>query len=230
MKRLTLSLFVILGIALIAAPASAQVGQGLSGPHYNLTIIGVTNPKTTPMDLTNRHTLFVPLTGTVKIYYVAGDEFQVLDGNCFDADGCTIEVPSVIGGDICYNVYAVGLGKPGGVSIVTAECDFSTAVLKDGVLSSCTDVLLQGSFEVDRTNGGSNKPKRQSISDVFRASGCLDLDNSGTCNSGDIQFNNAWIFNLDQLLDYWWDYDNNGLKNMQIRFYQTTCGTITTVP
>jgi hypothetical protein len=226
MKRLILSV-AILGLALLAVPAYAQVGQGLSGPHYNLTIIGVSNPKTTDMTNTDRHTLFVPLSGTVKIYYVAGDTFQVLDGNCTDSDGCTIEVPSEIGGDLCYDVYAVGLGKPGGTSIVTAECIFDTALVGGG---TCTDALLQGSFEVDRTNGGSNKPLRQNISDVFRATGCLDLDNSGTCNKGDIQFTNAWIFNLAQLFSYWWDYNNTGLRNMQVRFYQTTCGSIVTVP
>jgi hypothetical protein len=31
-------------------------------------------------------------------YYVAGDTFQVLDGNCTDSNGCTIEVPSESGG------------------------------------------------------------------------------------------------------------------------------------
>lgn len=226
MRRLILSA-VILGLALIAVPVYAQVGQGLSGPHYNLTIIGVDNPKKTPMDDSNRHTLFVPLTGTAKIYYVAGDTFQVLDGNCTDQDGCTIEVPSEIGGDLCYDVYAVGLGKPGGVAIVTAECIFDVNLVGGG---TCTDALLQGSFEVDRTNGGSNKPKRQNISDVFRATGCLDLNNNGVCDSGDISFTNAWIFNLENLFSYWWDYDNTGLRNMQVRFYQTTCGSITTVP
>ena len=226
MQRLAASL-VGLSLTLIATSAFAQVGQGLSGPHYNLTIIGVSHPKTTNMTDSNRHTMFVPLSGSTKIYYVAGSTFQVLDGNCTDTDGCTIEVPSESGGDLCYNVYAVGLGKPGGSSIVTAECAFDATLVGGG---TCTDVLLQGSFEVDRTNGGSNKPKRQNISDVFRATGCLDLDNSGTCNTGDLQFTNAWIFNIDQLLSYWWNYDNTGLKNMQVRFYPTTCGSITPVP
>ena len=79
MKRLTLTLAVIAGL-MLAVPTFAQVGQGLSGPHYNLNIIGVSHPKTTAMDLTDRHTLFVPLSGSVKISYVAGTEFQVLDG------------------------------------------------------------------------------------------------------------------------------------------------------
>jgi hypothetical protein len=224
MRRLTL--FCVLALTLAATPAFAQVGQGLSGPHYNLTVIGVSHPKTVDMTNTNGHTIFVPLSGSTKIYYVAGDTFQVLDRNCTDSNGCTIEVPSASGSDLCYDVYAVGLGKPGGHSIVTAECSFDGALVGGG---TCTDALLQGSFEVDRTNNGSNKPLRQNISNVFRATGCLDLDNSGTCNMGDLQFTNAWIFNIDALLSYWWDYDNTGLRNMQVRFYPTTCGSISTV-
>jgi hypothetical protein len=53
---------------------------------------------------------------------------------------------------------------------------------------------------------------------------------SGFCDSGDLQFNNVWIFNIPQLLDYFWDYNNTGLKLMQVRFYETTCGSFTTVP
>ena len=221
MKRLTLTLAVIIGLT-VALPTFAQVGQGLSGPHYNLNIIGVSHPKTTAMDLTDRHTIFVPLSGSVKISYVAGTEFQVLDGNCTDADGCTIEVPSDPLGDLCYNVYATGLGKPNaGQVIVNADCTI------DGLIGSCADALLLNSFTVDRPKG---KPRPQNISDVFRATGCIDVNSSGFCDSGDLQFTNVWIFNIPQLLSYFWDYNNTGLKLMQVRFYQTTCGSFTTVP
>jgi hypothetical protein len=103
--------------------AAAQVGKGLSGPHYNLNIIGVPKGKNPDMTNTNGHTIFVPLTGTAKIYYVAGDEFQVLDRNGTDADGATVEVPSSPGDTTtCYNVYATALGKPFGNAIVNADC------------------------------------------------------------------------------------------------------------
>lgn len=224
MKRLILSLAVILGL-MLAAPSSAQVGQGLSGPHYNLTIIGVPKDKTADMTSGNGHVLFVPLDtsgnvdGSVKIYFIPGTEFNVIDANCTDSNGCTIEVPSSELSDICYDVYAVGLGKPNGEAIVNVEC--TDPVIQGG----CTAALLQNTFTVDRTNDGSNKPKRQSISNVFRASGCLDLDLNGTC---DLTFRNVWIFNLPGLVEYFWGYTNNGLKNMQIRFYPTTCGTFAT--
>lgn len=228
MKRLILSIVVILALVLVAAPASAQVGQGLSGPHYNLTIIGVSKDKTADMTSGNGHVLFVPLdtTGDVlnstKIYFVPGTEFNVIDANCTDADGCTIEVPSSELGDICYNVYAIGLGKPFGEAIVNVECT------DPQIVGGCTAALLQNTFTVDRTNGGSNKPHRQNISNVFRASGCLDIapiTNPPTC---ELTFQNVWVFNLPGLVNYFWGYNNDGLKNMQIRFYPTTCGTFAT--
>ena len=221
MKRLILAIAIFTGLTL-AVPTFAQVGQGLSGPHYNLNIIGVANPKTADMTDTSRHTLFVPLSGSVKISYVAGTEFQVLDGNCTDADGCTIEVPSDPLGDLCYDVYATGLGKPNaGQVIVNASCTI------DGLIGSCADALLLDTFTVDRPKG---KPRRQNISDVFRATGCVDLGGVEGVYSGDLQFSNVWIFNIPQLLDYFWDYNNTGLRLMQVRFYQTTCGSFTTVP
>jgi hypothetical protein len=148
---------------------------------------------------------------------------QVLDGNCTDADGCTIEVPSDPLGDLCYDVYATGLGKPNaGQVIVNASCTI------DGLIGSCADALLLDTFTVDRPKG---KPRRQNISDVFRASGCVDLGGvEGVCDTGDLQFNNVWIFNIPQLLEYFWDYTNTGLRLMQVRFYPTTCGSFTTVP
>ena len=223
-----------LGIALLAftallIPSSkptsvvAQVGKGLSGPHYNLNIIGVPKGKNPDMTNTNGHTIFVPLSGSVKIYYVAGDQFQVLDRNGTDSDGATIEVPSSPGGTaVCYNVYATALGKPYGNAIVQADC------VIDGLVGPCTDALLMDSFEVTRDRG---KPKRENISDIFRASGCIDLNGSTTCDQGDLQFNNIWIFNLLQLQSYFWDYTNDDLRLLQTRFYPVEggCGTISTV-
>src|SRR5215510_11874471 len=120
MKHLSFYLAVILA-AVFAVPAFAQVGKGLSGPHYNLNIIAVPKDKTVPdMSGSNRHTIFVPLQSggdvsrQVKIYYLPGVEFRVIDGNATDDNEATIEVPSNIGTDLCYDVYAFALGKPFG--------------------------------------------------------------------------------------------------------------------
>ncbi len=227
MKRLTIGLALGLALALVA-PGFAQVGKGLSGPHYNLNIIGVPKDKTVAdMTGSDRHTIFVPLQSggdvsrQVKIYFIPGSEFRVIDGNATDDNTATIEVPSSTQSDLCYDVYAFALGKPYGNAIVQAECAI------DDLVGSCTDALLQNSFSVTRLK---SKPHRENISDVFRATGCVDLNGSLTCDTGDLQFTNVWIFNVPQLAEYFWDYDNNGLRLMQTRFYETTCGSFTTVP
>ena len=76
-------------VLLLATPAVAQTGNGApSGPHYNLNIIGVENPKNSTLTGSNRHTIFVDLgrngTVTSNIYLTPGD-FKVCDGNAFDA-------------------------------------------------------------------------------------------------------------------------------------------------
>jgi hypothetical protein len=239
MKKVYVFLTIVLAIA-FAASAFAGVGQGLSGPHYNLNIIGVPHDKEAPMDNNSGHRIFVPLQSggdvprQVKIKYVIGPDFKVLDANATDDNLAVIQVPYEYCEDYeagCYDllsfdVYAFGLGKPGGSAIVTAECEYTkTVVDPDGTLGlECEDTLLLGSFEVTRTKG---KPKQVDITNIFRVTGCLDLGGEeGVCDTGDLEFRNLWIFNIEQLANYMWDYDNNGLKLMQIRFYETTSGYI----
>jgi hypothetical protein len=247
MKRLLFILAVVFVSAAMGASAFAQVGKGLSGAHWNLNIIGVPNDKPVPsMTDSSRHTIFVPLTNgavarQVKIYYVPNTadptKFAVLDGNATDDNEATIAVPYEYCPDLeqgcedllSFNVYAVGLGKPNGYSVVTAECTYSEDVVDAGGTAglTCEDTLLLGGFTINRTNNNSNKPKREDITDVFRATGCLDISGEeGVCDTGDLEFRNLWIFNVPQLLEYFWDYDNYGLKLMQVRFYETTSGSI----
>ncbi len=237
--------------AFMATPASAQVGKGLSGAHWNLLIIGVPKDKSVPsMDNGGRHTVFVPLNSgddvgrKVKIFYERNlddpDKFNVSDGNATDDNEATIQVPFEFCADeaagctelLSFDVYAVGLGKPGGATIITAECTYSDDVVDGGGTPNleCEDTLLLGTIEIKRTNGGKNKPKRVDITDLFRVTGCLDqAGDPDVCDAGDLQFRNLWIFNIPELDEYFWDYDNNGLKLLQVRFYETTSGCIGTV-
>jgi hypothetical protein len=241
MLRVFLVMALVLGLA---APVMAGVGTGLSGAHWNLNIIGVPKDKPVPsMTDSSRHTIFVPLQSgsdvsrQVKIEYVRGDSFKVLDGNATNDNYAKIQVPYQFCDDyvngctelLSFDVYAVGLGKPNGAAIVTAECTYSKDVV-DAVGTAdleCEDTLLMGSFTVTRAKG---KPQPVDITNVFRATGCLDNDADGICDSGDLEFRNIWIFNIEELVDYMWDYDNNGLKLMQVRFYETTSGSIGYVP
>lgn len=239
MKRLSMCVGLVAALAM-AMPAFAGVGSDIpdNGTHYNLNIIGVPKGKTADMTDSQRHTIFVPLNteGTevlkgVKISYIRSEtgRFEVLDGNATDADGALIAVPYEFCGDLTagctdllsYNVYAVALGKPNGGAIVEAHCGYDVPVVSgDG---TCESTLLQGSFDLTRTKG---QPKPVPITNIFRATGCLDLNASGTCDTGDLTFNNIWIFNIPNLEYYFWDYQNTGLKLMQVRFYPTTSGSI----
>ena len=236
--------------AFMATPANAQVGKGLSGAHWNLNIIGVPKDKTVPsMDQGGRHTIFVPLESgedvprKVKIFYERNgdnpDKFNVSDGNATDDNQATIQVPFEFCADeafgctelLSFDVYAVGLGRPGGAAIVTADCTYSDDVVDAAGTAGleCEDTVLLGTIEIKRTKGGKNKPWREDITNLFRVTGCLDVDENGACDAGDLKFKNLWIFNIRELEEYYWDYDNNGLKLLHIRFYATTSGCIGTV-
>jgi hypothetical protein len=228
-KLITAILLTSVVILTGVSPVFAGIGNEIpdNGEHYNLNIIGVPKNKQVDMTNSNRHTIFVPLgkTGDVKsckIFVVKNVEdptqFRVLDGNATDGSA-TIAVPYENYGKLSYNVYATALGKPGGQADVLANVTF-----EEGTYGS----LLMGSFDLKR---GKGKPKPVDISDIFRADGWIDVDESGDFDPAiDTSFNDVWVFNVPTLLDYFWNYDNQGLKLMQVRFYPTTSGSWTNVP
>src|SRR5215471_17479343 len=75
--------------ALAAVPVFAQTGNGApSGAHFELGIIGVSDPKTQPLTGGDRHTIFVGLgtktEGVTTNIYLTQGPFAVCDGNGFD--------------------------------------------------------------------------------------------------------------------------------------------------
>ena len=251
MKRFYLCLAILLSVALvrpaIAADNKGGIGSqinesGFNGKHYTLNFIGVPHDKTNPMeyeDGSNRNTIFVPLNANgrvsrkVKIYYTTteANQFAVLDANATDDEKAVIEVPHEYCTDyetgcedlLSFAVFAVGLGKPNGTTFVDANCQWDGETYGD-----CSETLLMNHFEIRRANNGKNKPRVIDITDVFRATGCIDLDYdpADADPSCDLEFENLWIFNIEQLFEYYWDYDNQGLKLMHTRFYPTTSGSI----
>ena len=208
------------GLAIADKGGDPSDNNGMpSGPHYNLNIIGVPVDKVVPtMTGSNRHTIFVPLgsdgevSRKVKISYVPGVEFRVIDGNACDDNQAIIEVPSSLCGTLSFDVYARALGTPNGKAHVDAMVIFE---------DNTEGVLLDDSFDVERKKG---QPKAISITDVFLASGWIDMGGDGGVYvpGTDVKFNNVWVFNVPTLEEYYWDYDNNQLKLLQIRFYGPT--------
>jgi hypothetical protein len=195
-------------IGLFGRPASATGNGAPSGSHYNLNIIGVKNPKTSSMDDSQRHTLFVPLVGNCQISLVVGD-YQVVDGNCFDGDGATFQLPNPDpdgDGTTTYSVFARALGKPGGSSVTTTCATDPT----DG-----TTVCSVISLELTREAGQSQfKNASKYLLYIY-----ADINEDGNLERVSL-FDPA-------LQGYFWDYDNNGLKLAQLRFYE--CATIVPV-
>jgi hypothetical protein len=143
----------------VASTAFAAGNGAPSGSHYTLNIIGVSKGKTSAMTGSDRHTIFVALgskTTSVqsKIDLYQGEDFQVCNGNGFDAatdcagnqiaaTGAVFQLPcnpnisddqdalaECDGGpEDSYAVYARALGQPGGSAVITT-CATVTSRLK----------------------------------------------------------------------------------------------------
>jgi hypothetical protein len=185
---------------------SKFVGNGVpSGPHFDLNIIGVAKGKSPNLDGGNGHRIFVPLSGTAKINLSEGD-FAVLDANATDGTGAfQLPNPDPDGdGVTSYSVFARALGTPGGSgTITTCATDPTTG---DLVCSSLSTVLV-------RSKGGS-KFTNVSKELLFVVA---DVDGDGTLDK-------VPLFD-DRLQDFFWSFDNNGLRLAQLRFYDVPTDT-----
>ena len=145
------------------------------------------------------HRIFVPLKGSTKIMLTEGD-FEVLDANGTDGRA-TFQLPNPDpnnDGVTAYSVYARALGKPGGSSsTTTCAVDPDTG---DEYCSTESMVLVR-------------EAKKSSFRNVSRELLYIYAD---VDDDGDIErlplFDSA-------LQDYFWQYDNRGLRLAQLRFY-----------
>lgn len=194
----------VLGTGMVTA---AGTGNGApSGAHYTLNIIGVPKDKTAEMTDSNRHTIFTKLSGQTKILLGSGD-FQVIDGNGTDGTA-SFQLPDPDpdnNGITAYSVYARALGKPGGSAVATT-C-FTDAL--DQTWCSTENVVLV------RDKG------KSTFDNVTKEllTVCVDWDSNGSCDQRVFLFDNA-------AYDFYWNYDNDGLRHAQLRFYEipTTVG------
>lgn len=183
-------------------PTSSTTGNGApNGAHYNLNVIGV--PKTKTADITSGNRIFVPLEGVCKINLTPGD-FSVLDGNCTDNSPAAFQLPNPDpdgDGITNYTVWARPLGKPGGkATATTCATDPTTGEELCSIESSA----------FVRTKG------KSSFTDVSKGFLTILADLDGDPATAPERVS---IFD-DRLQDYFWNYDNKGLKLLQIRFYQ----------
>ena len=208
-------------IAALGFSLAAQAGNGApSGGHYNLNILGKTTCSGDDLTGSNRHTIQVLLNGGDKAEDIDGTlalsidrrnkiylaqsvdgTFGVLDGNACD-DGAIFQLPA----PGAYEIYARALGKPGGGATMTtcatgAGEDLILGTNDDEIVCSTENVLLV------RTKG------KSSFSNVTTELTTLYADIDG---DGDLD--RVEIFDTD-LYDYFWNYENRGLRLAQLRFY-----------
>ncbi len=242
MKRLALILALVFVVA-VAMQAMAKKptdesgnykgNQAPSGSHYNLNIIGVPHSKAGSDDMvgTKRHTIFVPLNTTeganAKIYLIPttsanmekGQYFTVCDGNGFDqaydcagnqvtgaGNGATFMLP-------CNSIYELSQ------SIMCDEEDAQLAyevwVRELGTPSGGGYLKLCGPYETEPgnyCNTGDNivtllrKNPPKFVNVTHKLTVLYSTAGPKALFAGD---NEGW----------YWDYDNNGLKLAQLRFY-----------
>ena len=180
--------------------ANAATGNGApSGAHYNLNLIGVNNTLT--QSNSGGNVIHVPLQGSCQVNLTQGS-YQVLDDNCTDGSSA-FQLPNpdpTNSGYTTYSVFVRALGKPGGSSsMTTCATDPTTGTLYCSIYSSVQT----------RTKGGStftNESKELLYVYYYDSTGKL-----------------VRVPLFDSSLEgYYWEYDNNGLKNLAMRFYEVT--------
>jgi hypothetical protein len=220
-------------VVFMAAPSFA--GKGMkgnnapSGSHYNLNILGKDNCPGDDLTGSNRHTIFVllnynddtPHTWTPttsldkrnKIFLTEGEEFAVIDGNACDGDGATFQLPAnpftcASDDPACpdptfqgYQVFVRGLGKPG----PDTHADITTCMQQT---TDTGDEYICSTETVEVWRRG----KKSSFDRVTKELTTIlaDVDGTGLRRVG--------IFDVE-FFGYFWDYDNNGLRLAQLRFY-----------
>jgi hypothetical protein len=192
---------------LTASAGNGGLGNGApSGPHFDLNIHGVANGQ--GFNGNNQSNIFVPLQGKCQISLVQATtyDFQVLQPDCVNNPPASFELPAPCAIDptsgLCtssttvYSVWDRALGKPGGSSSMCTTDSTATLVCP-----------LNAFVSIKSHNSGQSK-----FTDV---SG--DLLFLTVCQNGKTV---SYPIFSTQFQNYFWQYDNQGLRLLQLRFYQ----------
>jgi hypothetical protein len=207
MRRFAIALTVFAAMGVFATSAAlAGTGNGApSGPHFNLNIHGVANGG--GFNGNNQNDIFVPLNGSCKIMLQQSFtyDFQVLQPNCVTNPTAEFSLPApcaisqttglCTSSTTIYSVYARALGKPGGQSNTTPCFTDTTGTY----CSMYNYAAVRGTGQSKFTNATDS---------LLFVTQCM----SGTTVTTPI-FSNS-------LAQYYWQYDNQGLRLAQLRFYQ----------
>ncbi|MBW1990486.1 MAG: hypothetical protein JRI97_13225 [Deltaproteobacteria bacterium] len=192
-----------------------------SGPHFTLNIHGKTDFSCENND--TGHSIFVPEDGAgTQIHVVSGwsldhqtvlvEDITVLD-KCavFDGTPAVIALPPTKNG---YRVYARVLAKPTDMPGVTITPEIVLVEDEAG-----TDLYYLGEFDLTSKNlvRDRGKSKAEDITGLFLWTGDVCYDEFMTLDCE--HYESEWVFNIGDFVEYMWNYDNSGLKLLQVRFY-----------
>ncbi len=200
---------ILVGLLLIAGfcipGALAASPWQVNGPHYNLNIHGSKTIK--DVGISDGHSMFVKLEGKTRILMTQdGGGFLVTDPNGTDGSASFNIAPGH------YNVYARALGKPNGNVHIQANGTFNDTLAGE-------TLIMLGYVDISRSKG---QPQVLNINNLFYVDVTIcTAVVEGVCTET-TTYTDTWVFDIPELLSYYWDYDNAGLKLLQVRFYPCT--------
>jgi len=221
----------------IANALTSSTGEKLSGPHFQINLIG--HPKSISGDFSNGRAIMIPLitkpndplpcgkfadgvtvtddtevtlensepTKGAKLVFTPAEDFAIVDRDGTD-NYAEIEVPILDpDGDRVFavDVYVRILGKPNQCMRINGYADDMDQSLW----------FWSGRVELKRKAGQSTFVK---VNDLFDVWWC-EVDDNGDCLAGKTE--ELSVFD-SSFANYFWDIQNNGVRNVQVRFYPIT--------
>jgi len=185
-----------LTVGVLVATAGTAGNGAPSGPHYNLNIHGVNGGQ--GYNGGTKNNIFVPLQGNCKINLTEGSPFQVLQNDCINNPPAEFQLPDPCGGvtscqNFVYSVYARAIAGKGTASMFSCFTDKTTNE------TFCATGLMVINFD---------KVSPSKFTNVSTA----------LLNVCDLTGHKQPLF-ADSNKDYFWQYDNQGLRLAQLRFY-----------
>jgi hypothetical protein len=188
---LGLASFVALGASVTSYASTGTTGNGApSGAHFNLNLHGVSDTKNFTAT-SDGHNIFAPLNGHCQIDLQQGT-LGVINSDCVNSKAL-LQLPNPDNGtgDLAYSVYVRAVTK----GAATLDACFTDTTTNETFCNA-------GTLSVSLSKV--TPPKFTNVSN----------DLLQVCVSGSLQplFGNS-------LYNYFWNYDNQGLRLAQMRFY-----------
>ncbi len=234
MKKTVIASLIVLMVLGLGVTYAGGGNNAPSGPHFNLNLIGIKDDHQKNMvDCDSGHRIFVKLgqpkgksalpsttnINLVSCEAVTGDpecmDFAVLDCDGTDGDA-TFMLPNPDPGmERCtrYSVWMRPLGSPkGDPSFKMTTCATECLEWTGDVCTSLGDLVCSTEYvEMTRTKG---QMRFQDVS-LELLTMCVWVYNTTTL---EWELQRHYLFD-DMFVNYFWKYENNGVKLAQLRFY-----------